>query len=111
MFERWLTMQELCRTFTGTLHDPISCGTRPHGHTLGTVLTVLLVVGAGMFMILKVMGRGKGLEPALITQTVPELAARSKGKGKVSSASKFCPHCGSLRQETAKFCGQCGKGY
>lgn len=78
---------------------------------LGTVLIVLLVVGAGMFMILKVMGRGKGLQPDLGTQTAPEVAARPKGKGKASSASKFCPHCGSLRQEKAKFCGQCGKGY
>ncbi len=78
---------------------------------LGTVLVVLIGVGAGMFMILKVMGRGKALEPVLATQSAPKAAAGTKGKGKGSGSSKFCPHCGSPRQVTAKFCGQCGKEY
>ena len=78
---------------------------------LGTVLLVLLIVGVGMFMILKVMGPRKALQPALAMQTASEIVASPKGKGKVSSPTKFCPHCGGPRQVAAKFCGQCGKGY
>lgn len=88
---------------TAAIRDPTS--------NIGTVLMVLLVIGVGMFMILKVMGHGKGLQPALATQTATEVAAGTKGKSKVSSASKFCPHCGGPRQETAKFCGHCGKEF
>ena len=85
--------------------------TRNPTSNLGSVLIVLLVVSMGMFMILKVMGRGKAMQPVLATQTPLDAVTGTKGKGKDFSASKFCPHCGSPRQITAKYCGQCGKEY